>query len=68
VRRNLWKHVKSCPFKPNTQAAAADGHQQFIDASDGLRRDILSVMHQDEVDDYHATLRNAVIGCNTFAS
>jgi len=28
VRSNLWKHVKSCPFKPNSQAAAADGHHQ----------------------------------------
>jgi len=58
MRNNLWKHVKSCAFKPEFQTSTADGHHQARgilllpfspDASDGLKRDVLSVMHQDEV-------------------
>ena len=58
MRNNLWKHVKTCAFKPDSQTSTADGHHQARgslllpfspDASVGLKRDILSVMHQDDV-------------------
>ena len=54
----LWKHKKMCPYKPDSQTDSAHHHHQARgslllpfspDATEGLKRDILSVMHQDEV-------------------
>ena len=58
VRSSLWKHKKNCPFKPDSQAEAGSRHCQgsgslllpfSSEASEGLKRDVLSAMHQDEV-------------------
>ena len=58
VKKCLWKHRKTCPFKLESLADSADGHVQgrgclllpiSPDASDELKRDILSAMQQDEV-------------------
>ena len=58
VKKCLWKHRKTCPLKLESLADSADGHVQgrgclllpiSPDASDELKRDILSAMQQDEV-------------------
>ena len=58
VKDCLWKHKKNCPFKPNLQRDENGRHCQgrgglllpiSNKASEGLKRDVLSVMHQDEV-------------------
>ena len=60
VRTSLWKHQKTCPFKPDSQTDHG-GHRCQArgglllpfspEASEELKRDIMSVMHQDEVTD-----------------
>ena len=57
VKHNLWRHVKTCPFK---HSASSDGHNRrqgssslllpfSTEASSGLKRDIMSGMNQDDV-------------------
>jgi len=54
----LWKHKKTCPFERDSQAENSSSYCQgsgslllsFLpEASEGLKRDIMSVMQQDEV-------------------
>ena len=58
ARDCLWKHRKNCQFKPDSQMDENGRHCQgkgglllpmSREASEGMKENILSVMHQDEV-------------------
>jgi hypothetical protein len=55
---SLWKHKRRCPFKPSSEGAGSSRRCQgrgslllpfSAEASDGFKRDIMSVMVQDDV-------------------
>ena len=60
VRRNLWKHKKTCDFKPSSQADVdhdskhCQGAGSLLlpyscEAGEDFKREVMSTMHQDEV-------------------
>ena len=55
VKHNLWKHQKKCPFKPpESSNKRCQGSGSLLlpfssEASEGLKRDIMTAMNQDDV-------------------
>ena len=61
VRRNLWKHKKTCDFKPSSSQADVDHDSKHCqgagslllpyscEAGEDFKREVMSTMHQDEV-------------------